>query len=358
MRALALALAFALGCAGCGGEPAHSTGPLLAPPPLGEGLQLSTGDFEVPAGTDVQACYFFKVSELAEKFGYSPSEPLLLHRTQIAYKVGSHHMNIFRVRTISALDPANGDVQVSINGNHPCAFSTNWADWPLVANNQAPGDFDWTYPEGVGNELMPDETLMLQSHYVNTTSQTTPDGARADINLWTMRKSEMQWSLGTVFATKQSIRVCQSNPSPTFSGSCQLNSPAPVKLVGANGHFHTRGREFGMYTWDGKTTETPPDSARFYTSLEWNEPPMARSPELSAEVPAFGGFWYTCAYEWAAPKPSIGCNGLNKLDKEGDNKTPDASLDCCYTFGNTVDGAEHCNSFVYYYPKQDDVRCF
>lgn len=360
MRAFVLSIASiaALGAVGCGGEKTPSVGPILEPPPAGEGIQLTTGDFEVPAGTDVQACYFFKVSDLAEKFGYAQSEPILLHRTQIAYKIGSHHMNIFRVRSIKDLDPANGDVQVSINGNHPCAFSSNWSDWPLVANNQDPGEFDWTYPDGVGNELMPDETLMLQSHYVNATAQTTPDGARADVNLWTMPKSELKHSLGTLFATKQSIRICQSNPTPTFAGTCQLNSPSPVHVIGANGHFHPRGKEFGMYAWDGKSTETPPESDRFYKSLVWDEPPMLRSPDLDVEIKPLGGLWYTCRYEWTPPKPSVGCAGLNKLDKEGENMTPDESLDCCYTFGNTVDGAEHCNSFVYYYPKQDDVRCF
>jgi len=343
--------------AGCGGE-SVSTGPLLAPPPSGEGFQLTTGDFEVPAGNDVQACYFFKVKDIAERFGYRGDEPLILRRTEIAYKVGSHHMNIFRVRTILDLDPANGDVQVSMNGTGPCSFTQNWSDWPLIANNQEAGYFDWEYPEGVGNELLPDETIMLQSHYVNTTSQTTPNGGRADVNLWTMPKSELKYPLGTLFATKQSIRICQSNPTPKFSGSCQINSPEPVRIIGANGHFHTRGKEFGMYLWDGKTPETPPESARFYTSLVWDEPPMLTSPELNVEVPPFGGLWYTCSYEWAPPKPSVGCAGLNKLDKEGELMTPDEALDCCYTFGNTVDSAPHCNNFVYYYPKQDDVNCY
>ncbi|MDB4942126.1 MAG: hypothetical protein JWP97_1660, partial [Labilithrix sp.] len=39
-------------------------------------------------------------------------------------------------------------------------------------------------------------------------------------------------------------------------------------------------------------------------------------------------------------------------------KHPDAKPDCCYTFGPIVEKNEHCNAFVYYYPKQDDVTCF
>ena len=37
--------------------------------------------------------------------------------------------------------------------------------------------------------------------------------------------------------------------------------------------------------------------------------------------------------------------------------TPANKVDCCYTFGPVVDKNEHCNAFVYYYPKQDNVVC-
>jgi hypothetical protein len=84
---------------------------------------------------------------------------------------------------------------------------------------------------------------------------------------------------------------------------------------------------------------------------------MKISPELDATPPVGGGIWYTCSYKWTPPPLHIGCDGLNKLDKELFG-TPDSALDCCYTFGNTVDRAEHCNVFAYYYPKQDDVNCF
>jgi hypothetical protein len=171
-----------------------------------------------------------------------------------------------------------------------------------------------------------------------------------------MPESELEHRMGTLFATKQSIRICQSNPKPKFSGSCQFKSPEVAHIIGANGHFHSRGREFGMYVWDGVTPSTPPESSRFYESQVWDEPPMKRWPDLDAVTPAMGGVWYTCSYEWRPPPPNIGCEGLNQLDKELFG-TPDEALDCCYTFGNTVDRAEHCNNFVYYYPKQDDVYC-
>jgi hypothetical protein len=178
-----------------------------------------------------------------------------------------------------------------------------------------------------------------------------------NVDFWTIPDSAVTAELGTIFATKQSIRICESNPTPTFSGSCQIGSPAPVHIIGANGHFHSRGTLFDMYTWDGTSSTTPPASDKFYESKTWNEPPMLHSPQLDVTVPANGGVFYTCSYDWQEPPPAIGCTGLNTFD-ETKYMTPASKVDCCYTFGPQVDKNEHCNAFVYYYPKQNNVNCF
>jgi hypothetical protein len=347
--------------AGCGNvetlnpkpeDPAH-----LEPPQAGQGFQFQTEDIEVPSGVEEQDCYFFKVSELAKQAGMDPTKPVNLHRVQVAQREGSHHLNIFRVKTIVKLDPANGAIQKGTNGQGECFKSPNWADWPLVTNSQQDGSIDWTYPDGVANVLGPDEWLMLQTHYVNATTQKTESTGLVRVNFWAIPDEEVTAELGTIFATKQSVRVCQGNPTPTFEGTCQINSPKPVQIIGANGHFHSRGAKFDVYAWDGVSITTPPEASRFYESKTWDDPPMLRSPELNVKVPANGGIWYTCAYEWQQPDPSVGCSGLNDFDKTKYN-TADSQLDCCYTFGPVVDKNEHCNAFVYYYPKQDDVNCF
>jgi hypothetical protein len=334
----------------------------LAPPPAGQGLQMKTDAFPVQPGQEVQSCYFFHVSDLAQAAGFPAGQPIDVHRIQVVQKAGSHHMNVFRVRTIKNLDPANGPVQTGINGSGPCFVSSNWSDWPLVTNTQQAGNQDWAYPDGVANELNapdhPDEWLMLQTHYVNAGTQSTPGGVgQVAINLWTLPADQVTAQIGTLFATDQSIRVCQGNPQPTFKATCQFNSPTPVTIIGANGHFHSRGVEFDMFTWDGTSITNPPESARFYQSLTWDDPPMLHSPALNVPVPANGGVWYTCSYDWQPPTSAVGCSGLNSYDQTKYG-TPAAQQDCCYTFGPQVDVNEHCNAFVYYYPKQDNVTCF
>jgi hypothetical protein len=369
--AVAVVAVFSTG--GCSGGQGTSTPPVvtdpsqLTAPPAGQGVQLKTDAFHVPPGTELQACYFFKVSDLMAAAGYGASTTSIdVHRVQIVQKEGSHHMNLFRVRTIVALDPANGAVQVGTNGMGQCFKSSNWADWPLIANSQQNGNQDWSFPDGVANEINADETLMLQTHYVNAHTQGTPDGiGQVGINLWTMDPGTVTAHLGTLFATDQNIRICQSDPTPTYKQTCLITSPNPVTIVGANGHFHSRGVEFDMYSWDGMSIAPPPLSSRFYQSVVWNDPPMEHSPELELPLSANGGIWYTCSYQWVDPavatNNAITCADLNAFDMAHPVKgvTVQPTPDCCYRFGPQVDINEHCNAFVYYYPatSQTSVTC-
>lgn len=324
-------------------------------------VKFETPSFSVGPGDEVQNCFFFKVSDILAEAGLPADEPLNLHRVRIDQpNSGSHHMNIFRVRTIVGLDPQNGPV-LGTNGATECFKSANWADWPLVANTQVAGEgnaFDWKFPKGVANVIGADEYLMVQTHYVNATTQSTPTGSgEVDVTFGHIPTANVEQEMGTLFATRQSIRVCQSNPTPSYGGGCQIKSDHAVNVIGANGHFHSRGKQFDMFSWDGSSITEPASDKLFYQSNAWDDPPMMISPELDLTVPANGGVWYTCDFQWAEPTAEAGgCQALNDYDKTKYG-TADEDLDCCYTFGPIVEKNEHCNVFMYYYPKVDDIFC-
>jgi hypothetical protein len=322
-----------------------------------QGFSLRVPEFEVAPGHESQNCYFVKVPDLGG------GDDVLIDEIKTAINPGSHHMNVFRVKTIAGLGPEDGrpvrmgdyDATV-VEGSDdyktsPCWNSANWADWPLVANSQhaAPDDpyTDWKLPTDVVIRLEPGEMLMVQTHYVNSTDQPTTYGARVGINFYRHHATGPTMDLGTLFATQQSIRVCQSRPNVTYSGTCRFPN-AEVTIAAANGHFHKRGREFEIFGWDGKSEDTPPDSARFYRSDTWNDPPMAQ--DLDVTLPSGGGVWWSCSYAWQPPS-EVTCDDVNAKDPQGAN-------DCCYTFGGNTDIGEHCNVFLYYYPRVDtDVFC-
>ncbi|HEY0194423.1 MAG TPA: hypothetical protein VGC42_25095 [Kofleriaceae bacterium] len=320
------------------------------------GFSLRVPEFEVQPGHESQNCYFIKAPDIANGQDY------WIDRVLTAINPGSHHVNVFRVKTIIDLDPAKGkkttlgDYPATVvegaddYKNNPCWGSSNWADWPLVANSQHAEidelETDWKLPEGVAIKMTPGEMLMVQTHYVNSTEQPTLYGARVGINFYQRTDPSTPTEMGSLFATQQNIRVCASQPNPTFSGACKF--PGAVTIAAANGHFHSRGKSFSIFPWDGKSIGHPDASSMFYQSNDWNDPPMATG--LSVPAPQNTGIWWDCEYQWAPPA-EFSCDDVNAKDPLHQN-------DCCYTFGGITDIGEHCNVFLYYYPKVDsDVFC-
>lgn len=324
------------------------------------GFSIRTPTFEVEQGTEVQDCYFLEVPDL------DGGRPIWIDRSLTAINPGSHHMNLFRVRTIVALDPADGrPVELGTAGmpiagtvvegrnaaSDECFKSGNWANWPLVANTQN-SDLhdpytDWRLPDGVAQQFMPGEMLMLQVHYVNASTQETPAQGKVGVNLYRTGE-QAPVELGTLFATQQSIRICQSSPEVSYSGTCRLPD-GTFQVAAANGHFHSRGTRFQVFSWDGTSTTEPPPGDRFYQSETWDDPPMTTFEEGLA-LPGAGGIYWTCDFRWA--QPAAGCQVVNDRDPEGQD-------DCCYTFGPLVESSEHCNVFLYYWPRvvQTDIFC-
>lgn len=315
---------------GCGnGDPT-----LINPPPAGQGFQLSVPEFDVPAGTDTQRCFFFAVPG-------TPDQEVWVNKYEIAQPVGSHHMNLFRVKTIKNL---SGDPGTSVVDGE-CFISSNWSDWPLVVNSQQPSNTSWQLPDTVGAKFHGGELLMLQTHFVNATTQKTPTPAHVRVNLWTTAPQPNE--LGTVFATNQNIQVCPGDVDRTFKKSCQFPGSSPIHVIAANGHFHSRGTLFEMFTDDAQGNQV----SKFYTSNVWDDPPMIRSdathPSI-AEMDAGGRFEWDCHFDFPTTPGACGAD-----------KTGMPTADCCYQFGPRVDINEHCNAFIYYWPKVDtDVTCF
>jgi hypothetical protein len=314
--------------AGCPASPPDEVlQPLDAPDPSA-GFQLKTIPLSLPAGTENQDCYFFRVPAQSDVY---------VNRIVMRQSSGSHHMNIFRVKTIVGLSGEDGQVvRGGSDQKNPCWVSSNWADWPLVVNTQTsePGKYttEFTLPAGVAHKFAAGELLMLQSHYVNATTQQTPQVAQVWANFEYTPAASVTAELGTLFATNQNIRICPGE-SKSFEKVCRV--PSPVTVAAANGHFHSRGTRFLMNSWD----EVNGKGAQFYESDTWNDPPMATG--LSVALPQNSGVLYHCEYQ----VPPDACGNPN----DG----------CCFTFGPKVETNEHCNAFVYYYPKLDtDIPCF
>ncbi len=284
---------------------------LVLPKPA-HGVQIGTPDFAVPAGSERQWCYYFKL----------PSDvDLDVIRFEVRYLAGSHHMNLFQT------DKDAPDHDEDCFARMPFTSPENPNGVDLVVGSQSE-NLDWQLPAGVAFMLKARRQLVLQIHYVNAGTQKTPSGhGQVLINLVTEPdRSKVSAHMGTMFANNVNIHI-PPHSSRSFSTTCGL--PKAVKLAALTGHFHSRGKVFSV--------NLAPDGAdateEIYRSRAWDEPPFRVLSE-PIEIPAGGGLYYTCDFQ-------------NRSDLD-------------IKFGPRVDTDEHCNLFAYFYPWDgDDARyCF
>src|SRR5262245_56679097 len=202
-----------LGHLGCGTDKSDFTPWELDDLHGADGFSLRVPEFEVAPGRESQNCYFVHVPDLGV------GQDIWIDRVLTGINPGSHHVNVFRVKTIIGLDPAYGTPTMLgdypatvIEGSddfksNPCWGSANWADWPLIANSQHAnlGELttDWKLPDNVAIRLHVGEMLMLQTHYVNSGDQVTKYGAKVGINFYRRQVTDAPIEMGSLFATQQ-----------------------------------------------------------------------------------------------------------------------------------------------------------
>jgi len=102
-----ICLAFVL--AACGDNLSSATPWILDTVEPSDGFWVRTPEFPVAASAEIQDCYFFQVPDVAN------GADLWVDHTTLALNPGSHHMNVFRVKTIVNLDPSTA-VPVDMGG--------------------------------------------------------------------------------------------------------------------------------------------------------------------------------------------------------------------------------------------------
>src|SRR6185503_13391500 len=108
--ALVFGLLGAATLAACVGSSSAGTDEPSAPPTWvlevltpDKGVSIPVPSFEVPAGHEEQSCYFMSFPDI------HGGQDVFINRIRLAMNVGSHHMNIFRVRTLIDLRTENGE---------------------------------------------------------------------------------------------------------------------------------------------------------------------------------------------------------------------------------------------------------
>lgn len=259
-------------------------------PPDGVTFTLDT---TVAAGGEVLRCKF--VTMPADRGEIDV--PKMAHH----YTEGSHHFLVYR----TDLDqmPAGGDVltDCSETGSDPWMSHVRG----VVYAAQAPdGEFD--FPAGVAAKFKPGEVLLVQTHYLNTT--TSDLAAHLSVSFDFADPATITDEAGVLFFYNPAIYV-PGNAAAHASLTCPL--PKDVNLVFAASHMHKRGIDYVATTDDVAHTSAGP----LYTTKDWSEPvPRVFTGAPPFRLAAGSHISYTCNYQ--NPDPTSVVSGQSAETNE------------------------------------------
>ena len=272
------------GCSSADGlAPASNGDPndLLDPPPAGQGLQLRMVSTIAP-GQEIERCKFFQV----------PAGGLNVHEAVVRYVTGSHHVLLYRTSytSIPTVTRDGKALTPDENGVFDCAEGAA-ADWDItgvVAGAQSPKAKNAaTFPPGVAAKLAPGTVLVINTHYLNASSQ--PLVADARLNIYTLADKDVVHEGGFLFYYNPFIRIPARSAA---SSRMRCTLPQDITLISGQSHMHRRG-----VGYTANVVEPAGGSlTQIYESHDWEDVPIADwSPGM--QLHAGQSIDFTCHYQ-------------------------------------------------------------
>lgn len=244
-------------------------------------------------GTEIQDCHVFKLDN---------ADPVEVDRISVQFAAGSHHVHIYRSDT-----PVEDSVA-------DCWQGIDWTRWHLVLGAQTTS-LDWRLPSGRTVPLAAHQQLLVQVHWLNTTS--APIDEAIDLSFHTTPSSDAH--VGVVFGINKQTAM-QPHEHKTLRQWCPM--PEDAHVLALMGHYHSHGQRYSIATRSEHGGEGTPiydalDEQTF--QFEVFDPPSV--------VPSGEGLEFECEFFNATDMP--------------------------ITWGADTKKSEHCNMVAYYYPAEE-----
>lgn len=278
-----------LGCSDSGSE-AGDSGELLKPPAEGKGMQLEMRT-EIEAGAEVEHC----------KFVQMPATGLNINRTETRFTAGSHHVLLYRTNYTSIPTQKQDGTAVDTSDVFDCSdgASNGWDVLDVIGGSQnADGGTFSKFPDNVAMRIEPNTVLMINAHYINTTTETIAPEVK--INLETIPDSQVEHEGGILFYYNIFIRANGMSKSQARM-RCQV--PHDITLLNAQSHMHARGVGYSAEILsDGK------EPATLYENDRWEDVPV-KTWESGFAIEGGSQIDYHCEYDnpeqdtvWQGPR--------------------------------------------------------
>jgi hypothetical protein len=265
------------GTGGAGGTP---TTDLLAPPPADEGVQYRMVS-SIEPGQEIERCQLF----------VAPKEGIFVRKDEVRFTAGSHHVLLYRTAYPAIPTENSKGVKLDATQVHDCADGAT-AEWNVngvLAGSQS-GNGDsmlGELPDGVAVKVEPGTVLVMNTHYLNATSERVDADAR--INLYSLPAEKVKTEAGVLFYYNPFIAV-PANGAATARMRCPVQDD--ISIVRVQSHMHRRGVGFAAYLGDSDGA----NQQEIYTNTEWERVPAKEFTPL-LQVKAGQTIDYHCDYK-------------------------------------------------------------
>jgi NAD-dependent dihydropyrimidine dehydrogenase PreA subunit len=200
----------------------------------------------VPPATELHRCQFVELPSDKDVEAVAMSH---------VYTAGSHHFLLFQT-DLDAIPPDLAGQYDCVNGDEPIMLHTHG----VLYGGQSPTGAV-SLPPGVGLGLKAHQVLMMQAHYINTTSDVID--STVSMTFTTGPADAIETQAGFLVFYDPFIDLPPQSPA---SSSIRCNVPEDVTIVMASTHYHQRGTS--MSVWNDPAPSALATEP-FYTTHDW-----------------------------------------------------------------------------------------
>ncbi|MEZ4312085.1 MAG: hypothetical protein R3F14_29000 [Polyangiaceae bacterium] len=201
---------------------------LLDPPAPGKGVQYKM-TVAIESGTESEKCMFVK----------APDTDIMVQRDEVRFTPGSHHFLLYETAYTDIPTEKTNGTKVDTSGVFDCSdgATNGWQVTKLVGGSQnADGGSILSFPENVAMRVRGGAVLLMNAHYINTSSDVLEPEVR--INLYTIPESQVEHEGDIVFYYNPFIAVpAQSEGRARMR--CTIG--ADITMTNFQSHMHRRG---------------------------------------------------------------------------------------------------------------------
>jgi hypothetical protein len=260
------------GGTGPGGDDDGTTpdGDTIDPPK--RGFQLQSPDIDVPMGTEITYCWYFRTPNV---------EMLSIKRWQSHMTAGSHHMIMFMTGNTDVKPP--GTVSSQACGGAGAGGSA--PIWTYAAQNP---DADLALPtddgggKPLGQEIAANQAGFLQMHYLNATDN--PIKVHVTLNAEAYEASVAYTKTAAYVTYNPDIMIPKDAVGVVASQTCP--TPSGAKFWMMSTHAHKQAVK----------TEVLDQSDTVFMSTDWEHPGAARFDAPTFRTFASDKLTYRCTY--------------------------------------------------------------